>query len=92
VDLTADIVGALIVTYLVSRAALYPLRGKPKKLATLAIVHVCSFLVIALTLGLLKANSYYPFSADAGLIYLLPQIFWFAVDLARFTKKRSHAR
>lgn len=78
-----EVVGGLIVTYAVSRLLLHALRGRVSGMALLLAVHLGSWLLIALALGLIRSNFYEPFLLSAGLHYVLPQIFWLCVDRLR---------
>ncbi len=78
-EFVADIVGALIATYLVSRAFLWllGLAGAP---ARVLLAHVGSWLLISLFVFFLEN-----YNGSAGAIYLAPQIFWFLIDRYRFS-------
>ena len=76
-DLAADFVGALIATYLVSRALLWVLKGMDGS-ARITIAHAGSWILITGIVFLIEG-----YAVDAGVIYLLPQILWFIVDRAR---------
>ena len=76
-ELAADFVGALVVTYFVSRALLWVLRGMDG-LARVAMAHAASWILITVIVFLIEG-----YAVDAGVIYLLPQILWFVLDRAR---------
>lgn len=88
-----DLPGALILTYFLSRGtlAILVMAIRSNAVWRIAAAHILSWLAIALLLGLLRSNAYYPFMADAGLIYILPQALWFLFDVARI-KKASPSR
>jgi hypothetical protein len=87
--LALDVLGAVILTYFVSRITLLLAKGvRPPRLGVF-VAHLAAWLLIAGTLGLLRSNSHYPFAADAGLIYLLPQALWLLFDSARLPERRS---
>ncbi len=86
-----DLLGALILTYFVSRGALtlFSLVIRTNPILKIAAAHLLSWVIIALLLGLLRSNAYYPFMIDAGLIYVLPQALWFLFDMLRIPKASS---
>jgi hypothetical protein len=75
--------GALVVTYVLSRVFI-KLLGATQRRGSLYLVgaNVLSFAVIALIVGLLRAY-WSPFAPMAALPYVLPQILWLALDVAR---------
>jgi hypothetical protein len=82
-DFAIRMLGALVVTYVLSRAAIKLLGATNRRsLAYLVGAHVLSFAAVALAVGFLRAY-WSPFDATAVLPYVLPQVLWFAVDLAR---------
>jgi len=75
--------GALVVTYVLSRAAIKLLGATERRSAVYLVgAHALSFAVAALIVGFLRAY-WSPFEPAAALPYVLPQILWFALDLAR---------
>ena len=76
------LLGALVVTYAVSRLALKLFRGERPGVPVLIGVHLGCFVLIAFVLGLMRAyvNS---FEWSAAQIYILPQLAWLALDIAR---------
>ncbi|MBA3676230.1 MAG: hypothetical protein H0W74_02345 [Sphingosinicella sp.] len=86
-----DLLGAFILTYFVSRGALalLSLIIRTNPILKVAGAHLFSWVIIALLLGLLRSNAYYPFMIDAGLIYFLPQALWLLFDMLRIPKASS---
>jgi hypothetical protein len=76
-------IGALIVTYFVSRAMLFLLRRWRRNASGLVAAHAASWIAIEFVVGISKSHGYQPFVLWAGMIYLLPQLIWLGVDLAR---------
>ena len=82
-DFAIRMMGALVVTYVLSRGFI-KLLGATERRSPVYLVgaHVLSFVVVALIVGLLRAY-WSPFEITAVLPYVLPQILWFVLDLAR---------
>lgn len=76
------LLGALVVTYAVSRVAQMLFRGERPSVPALIGIHLGCFVLIALVLGLMRAyvNS---FEWSAAQIYVAPQLVWLALDIAR---------
>lgn len=80
-DLQTRILGALIVTYFVSRLTLrlpLPL-GKPWGIL---LSHAITLLMIAAGVGILHARAG-AFSFEVLMVYLSPQVLWCLLDLLR---------
>jgi hypothetical protein len=76
------IAGTLAITYFLSRATLLLLGGLSLS-ARITSVHVASFAVIAVSLGLMCANAYQILDYAAAKPYAIPQLFWCAYDYFR---------
>ena len=74
-------VGALIATYFVSRLLGRFLPQLPAA-ARLVLVHLISFALLALGIGLLKAY-YTSFAAQQTMVFIVPQLIWFGIDILR---------
>lgn len=75
--------GALVVTYVLSRILLLVLGAKSKRsLVPVIGAHLICFAVIAILMGLIRGE-WSSFDAWAVEPYVLPQIFWLALDIAR---------
>jgi hypothetical protein len=80
-DLNGKLLGAMLLTYFVSRATLRlpsPLRGA----WAVAMAHALGFAAIALLLFLVRGPSQ-TFSAEQMLVYVSPQVLWWLLDLLR---------
>jgi hypothetical protein len=76
--------GALLITFLVSRCALLLLRFRHKGGGVrLFAAHLISFIVVTVIGGVGMADGGAFAGAKAATLYVLPQIFWLIVDLIR---------
>jgi hypothetical protein len=74
--------GALVVTYVLSRVLLAAFGAQSKRgVGTIMGAHLVCFVAIAIVVGFLRAAWNFEFMAAAP--YVLPQIFWLAIDIAR---------
>lgn len=80
----ANIVGALIITYYVSRVFLILLKGRVRTAVRVPVAHAASWVLIALFVFWLEW-----FSVGAGLIYLGPQLLWFVIDRVQLQGSRA---
>jgi hypothetical protein len=81
VDLNGKLLGALLLTYFVSRLTMRlpsPLRGT----RAVALAHGLAFAAIALLLFVLRGPSH-AFDAEQMLVYVSPQVLWWLLDLLR---------
>lgn len=76
------LLGACVVTYAVSRVALMLFRGARPSVPVLIGVHLACFVLIAFVLGLVRAYVT-SFEWSAAQLYILPQLAWLALDIAR---------
>jgi hypothetical protein len=75
--------GALVVTYVLSRLLLLVLGVKSKRgLASVLGAHLLCFAVIAAVMGFIRGE-WVSFDWTAAEPYILPQIVWLALDIAR---------
>lgn len=75
--------GALVVTYVLSRLLLLALGAKSKRgLAPVLGAHLLCFVVIAIVMGFIRGE-WVSFDWTAAQPYILPQILWLALDIAR---------
>jgi hypothetical protein len=82
-DFFIRLLGAVVITYFVSRGTLFALKRLRGNASYVVTAHTASWVLIELAVGLAKSNIYTPFAVSAGLIYLGPQLVWMIVDLAR---------
>lgn len=76
------IAGTLAITYFLSRAALLLLGGLPPS-SRITSAHVASFAIIAVLMGLMRANADQVFVYAAAKPYAIPQLIWLAYDYFR---------
>ena len=75
--------GALVVTYVLSRILLVVLGAKSKRsLAPVLGAHLLCFAVIAIVMGFIRGE-WVGFDILAAEVYVLPQIFWLVLDILR---------
>lgn len=85
-ELALRLLGALVVTYGLSRLALMLLKGRVRMSAPVLIgVHFFCFALVALVLGLMRAYLT-NFEWSAANIYIGPQLVWLLLDLARLRR------
>lgn len=72
--------GALFLTFLMSRLLLKLLAGVMQGLPRIIVSHILSFALLGLFAAMVKANVE-TFREDAVLIYILPQLIWMILDL-----------
>lgn len=82
----AFLIGALIGTFLVSRLALLALKRMGYSAGRLVVGHAASFAAVTVIAGYGFADGSEPQFLGAGLTYVLPQLFWLAVDLLRWRR------
>jgi len=75
-------VGGLVPTYLLSRLFFRLFRTKRSDGLELSLAHIASWVVCAALAGWGAADGG-PYKWDAGIIYILPQMAWFIVDVYR---------
>lgn len=81
-ELAIRMLGALVVTYVLSRILLLVLGAQSGRgIGKVIIAHLLCFGAIATTVGLLRTA--YSFEVMAAVPYVLPQIFWLALDIIR---------
>ncbi len=78
--------GAVVVTYMVSRAMLILLGGISAPKIRTVIAHLASLILICLCVGLLRAY-WTSFDWRGTIIYVAPQILWFLLDYARAPRR-----
>jgi hypothetical protein len=85
-ELVLRSLGALVVTYVMSRLALRAIKGRVKLSAPVLIgVHLVCYGLIALVLGLTRAYLT-AFEWSGAAIYAAPQAAWLLLDLARLRR------
>lgn len=85
-SLAIQYLGALIATYFASRVMLALLQGwRVRPWLRISTAHLIAWLGIAVCVGYLKAYIG-NFSFSAGLLYVLPQLFWLVIDIFRRTR------
>lgn len=84
VSAVANLVGALILTYYLSRLYLRLFKGRLRTAARVPAAHAASWLTLAVFVFWLEW-----FSVGAGLIYLGPQLLWFVIDRLQLQGSRS---
>ena len=80
----ANLVGAMIPTYYVSRLLLWLLKGRVRTAARIPLAHFVSWGAISVTVFWLEW-----FSVGAGAIYLGPQLLWFILDRIQLQGSRA---
>ena len=73
-------VGALLITYAVSRLLILALPAFRTSVARICLIHAISWVSIAVVVGFLKAFGS-TFYWQSSLVYLIPQAIWLAFDL-----------
>jgi hypothetical protein len=87
----AQLLGALIPTFLISRLFLWLSKKRPEAVPRLLVVHLASFAVCFVLAGLGYANDgQFAWQMALGG-YLIPQMIWLIFDLAMLAKKRKTA-
>jgi hypothetical protein len=85
-ELALRLLGALVVTYVISRLALRLIKGRVRFSAIVLIgTHLACFAVIAFVLGLMRAFVTW-FEWNAAAIYIGPQIAWLLLDYVRLKR------
>lgn len=80
--------GALILSYFVSRLLWHVMRAMPSPLRLFA-THGGSFALLAGTTGLLRAYGR-TFAFDQAMLYVLPTLIWFVFDYQRGRARPQH--
>ena len=76
-------VGALVVTYFVSRVLLLVSKSNAQAKWRLGLVHIVTWLLISSFVAVYRWSPYGGYDVNGGLVYLIPALFWFAVDRFR---------
>jgi len=84
------LLGALVVTYFLSRLTLRFSSALGNGAVRILVAHAVSFAIIALTVGFMRAY-FVQFEWRAAVIYIAPQLAWLILDLVRGSEplKRS---
>lgn len=80
----ANLVGAMIITYYVSRVFITVLKGRVRTAVRVPLAHAASWLTITIFVFWLEW-----FSVGAGWIYLGPQLLWFVLDRLNLQGSRA---
>ncbi|MCW3848495.1 hypothetical protein OF829_14735 [Sphingomonas sp. LB-2] len=85
-ELVLRSLGALVVTYVMSRIVLGLLKGRVRfSAAVLVAIHLFCFGAVAFVLGLMRAYLTW-FEWNAAAVYAVPQAAWLLLDLARLRR------
>lgn len=74
-SIIGNVVGAMIITYYVSRGYLMLLKGRLPTSTRVPVAHLASWFSITLFVFWLEG-----YSAGAGWVYIGPQVLWFVLD------------
>jgi len=83
-----QLIGGLLITFLISRLILLILKKWNGGVTKLAVAHTISFAICLTAYAFGSADGGAP-QWTAGGFYLLPQLFWFAIDIVRHRRKQT---